>query len=156
MTDAVPERPEPVFRLIYRSRDRIPADVRKAELGRLFSTSRSNNKKASITGALLVSDDWFVQTLEGEEAAVRALYDRIEADPRHDSVSVLEARTVDRRVFARWAMAQVGRDGTSDVPLIAHEDGIARAADRRDATPEQSYLLLVMRDATRVDPVTTS
>ena len=154
MTDAAPEQPERTFRLIYRSRARIPADVRKAELGRLFSTARSNNKKAHITGALLVSDDWFVQTLEGEEAAVRALYDRIESDPRHDSISLLEARTVDRRVFARWAMAQVSHGAGSDVPLIAHADGIAPAAPRGGTTPEQAYLLLVMRDATRVDPVT--
>ena len=154
MTDAVPEQPERTFRLIYRSRVRIPADVRRAELGRLFSTARSHNKKAQITGALLVSDDWFVQTLEGEEAAVRALYDRIESDARHDSITLLEARAVDRRVFARWAMAQVNAQGASDIPLIAHADGISPAASRRDTTPEQAYLLLVMRDATRVDPVT--
>lgn len=63
------------FRLIYRSRDLIPSDRRKTELGELFSAARSNNKKKGITGALLVSDDWFVQTLEGEQdggtAAVR-------------------------------------------------------------------------------------
>ena len=155
MTGAAPEQLEQVFRLIYRSRDRIPADVRRAELGELFSTARSNNKRARITGALLVSDDWFVQTLEGEETAVRALYSRIEADPRHDSISLLEARAVDRRVFARWAMAQVSESGASDIPLIAHADGIAPAASRGDTTPEQAYLLLVMRDATRVDPVST-
>ena len=153
MTDAAPAQTERAFRLIYRSRDRIPAERRRAELGELFSAARAHNKRARITGALLVSDDWFVQTLEGEEAAVRALYDRIAADPRHDSITLLEARAVDRRVFARWAMARVSEDAGSDVPLIAHADGIAPAAPRGDTTPEQAYLLLVMRDATRVDPV---
>jgi hypothetical protein len=142
MTDAAPEQSERIFRLIYRSRNRIPAATRRAVLGELFTAARGYNKRTGITGALLLSDDWFVQTLEGEEPVVRDLYRRI-----------LEARAVDRRVFARWAMARVTADGTSDVPLIAHTDGIAPAARRGDTTPEQSYLLMVMRDATRVDPV---
>jgi len=53
MTEAA-QAPEAdgVFRLIYRSRDLIPADDRKTELGSLFSAARSNNKKQDITGAL--------------------------------------------------------------------------------------------------------
>jgi hypothetical protein len=60
------------FRLIYRSRNLIPSGQRKTELGSLFSAARSNNKKQHICGALLISGDWFVQTLEGDEGAVRA------------------------------------------------------------------------------------
>lgn len=139
------------FRLIYRSRDLIPGDLRKVELGTLFSRARSNNKQQDITGALLVSDDWFVQILEGEESAVRALFDRIEKDPRHDSVSLLDATTVGERVFARWAMAKVAEDGEPDIPLIAHTDGISPAAGR-GRTSEQEQLLDVMRDAARAEP----
>ena len=153
MADAAREQSEPVFRLMYRSRNRIPPESRRAVLGELFTAARRDNKAAGITGALLTRDDWFVQTLEGEEAAVRDLYRRIEADPRHDDLVVLDAHTADRRTFVRWAMAQVSVDGTSDVPLIAHADGVVPAARRRDTTPEQAYLLLVMRDATGVDTV---
>ena len=87
---------EETFRLMYRSRDLIPADRRKVELGLLFSEARSNNKQKGITGALLLSEDWFVQVLEGDEDAVRALFTSIEKDPRHDSVSVLETGMVAR------------------------------------------------------------
>ena len=142
-----------VFRLIYKSRDRIPADGRKAELGRLFSAARSNNKKQQITGALLLTDSWFVQTLEGDEDLVRALFARIEADPRHDNVAVLDSRTVEHRTFARWAMARVSDDGEPDIPLIAHVDGISPASSR-GTTPEQDSLLDVMRDAARSEPQT--
>ena len=38
---------EPVFRLIYRSHNRIPEVDRKAELGEIFSASRSGNKSKS-------------------------------------------------------------------------------------------------------------
>lgn len=136
------------FRLIYRSHSLIPADARKRDLGALFSTARSRNKAVEVTGALLCSDDVFVQVLEGPEQAVRSLFDHISADPRHDSVSVLESGYVGPRVFSRWAMAQVGDEGEADIPLIAHRDGISPSAGRR-TTEEQEALLDVMRNAAR-------
>src|SRR5205823_2953007 len=77
MPDAAQD-PGSVFRLMYRSHSLIPAGGRKAELGLLFTQARSQNKARGLTGALLVSDDWFVQVLEGEEQTVRALFARIE------------------------------------------------------------------------------
>lgn len=138
-----------VFQLIYRSTSRIDPDRRKQELGTLFSTARSRNKKSLVTGALLCTDDTFVQLLEGEEAAVREVFDRIGRDPRHDSVSLLASGVVADRVFSRWAMAEVSEDGSSsDIPLIAHTDGISPAAGRR-TTPEQDLVLDMMRAAAR-------
>jgi hypothetical protein len=116
-----------VFRLIYRSRDLIPLDNRKTELGALFSEARSNNKKQDITGALLVHGDWFAQVLEGSEAPIRTLFARIEQDGRHDNVSVIASGPAER-VFGRWSMARVSADGEPDIPMIAHRDGIAPAA----------------------------
>lgn len=138
-----------VFRLIYRSRDRLPEPGRRAALGDLFSQARSNNKRAGLTGALLLGDAWFVQTLEGEQGVVRELFTRIEADPRHDGVEVLEAGPVPARVFARWAMARIGDGDEPDIPLIAHEQGIGPAAPRGETSDEQEGVLKVMRDATR-------
>jgi hypothetical protein len=140
--------PGGVFRLIYRSRSLIPAEQRKPELGLLFSAARSNNKKQRITGALLIQGDWFAQVLEGDEPAVRALFARIETDPRHEGISVLESGMAGERRFARWAMARVSADGEPDIPLIAHMDGISPAAGR-PTTPEQEEILAIMRGATR-------
>jgi Sensors of blue-light using FAD len=134
------------FRLMYRSRNRIPDPDRKIELGTLFSTARRNNKKAGVTGALLLTGDWFVQVLEGDEPTVRTLYEAIAKDPRHDSVTLLDTVEAGDRVFGRWSMAKVAEDGEPDIPLIAHEDGIAPAAGR-SATPAQHKLLGVMRAA---------
>ena len=139
-----------VFRLIYRSRNRILPDRRKTEFGELFSQARSNNKKRDITGALLISGDWFAQTLEGDEEAVRAVYTTIERDKRHEHVSILAEQTVPGRVFSRWAMARVSADGGPDIPLIAHTDGISPAASR-GTTPEQESVLEIMREATGGD-----
>ena len=139
-----------VFRLIYRSRNRITPEHRKTELGDLFSVARSKNKGLDITGALLISGDWFAQTLEGDEDAVRALFATIERDRRHERISVIEDQTVPGRVFARWAMARVSADGEPDIPLIARTGGIVPAAGR-GSTPEQESILDIMREATRGD-----
>lgn len=136
------------FRLIYRSHNLIPAEARKRDLGVLFSTARSHNKAVDVTGALLCSDDVFVQVLEGPEESVRSLFDHISGDPRHDSVSVIESGYVGPRAFSRWAMAEVGDEGEADIPLIAHRDGISPSAGRR-TTEEQEALLEIMRDAAR-------
>ena len=148
MTVAAPE--QVVYRLIYRSRNRIPDAQRRVELGRLFSQARSHNKRSAITGALLLLDDHFVQTLEGDEEQVQALLGRIRVDPRHDALEVLDTGLVDARVFARWAMAKVAdREDEPDLPLIAHVRGIAPAAPRGDATADQEAVLEVMREAAR-------
>ena len=150
MTEAA-QAPEAdgVFRLIYRSRNLIPPDDRRTELGSLFSEARSSNKKRDITGALLIHGDWFAQVLEGSEEPVRALFAHIERDERHDRVSVLESGPA-QRVFGRWAMARVSAEGEPDIPLIAHRDGISPAASR-GTTPDQEAVLDVMRQATRDD-----
>lgn len=149
MTDTAPDLDgQGTFRLMYRSRNLIPPDHRRVALGELFSIARSNNKRRRICGALLVQGDWFVQVLEGEEEAVRGLYDRIVADPRHADIVLLDTGTVDGRVFARWAMARMSERGEPDLPLIAHADGIAPAAGR-GTTPEQERVLEAMREATR-------
>jgi len=140
-----------IFRLMYRSHDKIAVGDRRAELGSLFSQARSANKKKNITGALLLYDDWFVQTLEGDEGAVRALFGHIETDPRHDQVSLIDAQDVGERVFGRWSMARVAEDGETDIPLIAHSDGIAEAAGRTITAPQQE-LLDTMRKAAKDSP----
>lgn len=137
------------FRLIYRSHNRIPADQRKSELGAIFSVARSQNKKADITGALLISGDWFVQALEGDETAVRSLYDHIAKDKRHERVSVIDASHVDERVFSRWSMARVSdEEDKPDIPLLMNVNkGGASPAAPRPTTPEQEAVLAVMRGA---------
>ncbi len=136
----------PTFRLIYRSHNRIATHQRKAELGAIFSAARSTNAELGVTGALLMSGDWFVQALEGEEDVVRELYGRIAKDVRHEQVAEIESGKVEARVFGRWAMARVAADGEHDIPLLANaaKGGITPAAPR-PTTPEQDELLDFMR-----------
>lgn len=139
---------EATFRMIYRSRNKIPETARDDQLGDIFRVALPNNKSHGICGALLMWGDWFAQTLEGDEAAVRELFSRIQSDPRHEKVEVIESGPVDEPVFARWAMAKVGEHHEADIPLIATSTGITEATSR-GATKEQEKVLTKMRDATR-------
>src|SRR5690349_22892063 len=117
MTHAAQGEPSgPVFRLVYRSHSRIPLDDRPVALAEILRVARSANARTAITGALLITDNWFVQALEGEESAVRALYQRIREDSRHENVTVIDSGDQDSRVFSRWAMAQVSASGQADIP----------------------------------------
>jgi len=141
--------PSPVFRLIYRSRSKLASEDRAGELGSIFTIARRNNKGLGITGALLITEHAFAQTLEGDEHAVRGLFERIERDPRHDSISVLEERKVAERLFGRWAMAQVAETGGSDIRLLsnASRGRIVAAGPDSNVTPQQERVVGFMRES---------
>lgn len=74
------------------------------ELHALLQGSRARNQQAGITGLLLYKDGNFMQALEGDEAAVRALHATIKADRRHHGVVTLDSGHQATRQFAQWSM----------------------------------------------------
>lgn len=140
------------FRLVYRSHSRIAADEREAVLGQIFDVARAKNKAVGVTGALLITDHYFVQALEGDEAVVRPLYERISEDERHDDVVLLDERSVPSRIFPRWAMAQVSAAGSADIPLHTTDGVISRAAPQ-PTTRDQVEFLRFMRNTVGADVV---
>lgn len=145
-----------VFRLVYRSRSLLDGAARESDLAAILASARANNGRLGITGALLVWQDAFVQVLEGDEAAVRAVYRVIRRDERHERVRLVDADTVPDRVFARWSMARVGDDDGVDIPVAMDRPGVADRPGARlvpDAPilgdPRQGTLLDLMRDYAR-------
>jgi hypothetical protein len=123
---------------------------RKYQLGEIFSVARSANKGIGVTGALLITDDEFVQALEGPEDLVRGLYAKISGDERHEHVELLQSGDVPGRVFGRWAMARVADDGEADLPLITNVNkGGISPAQPRPTTGEQESVLDILRQALR-------
>ena len=146
--------PQPLFRLIYRSHSTIAPEQRTNELGAIFTTARRNNRGLDVTGALMITDDAFVQALEGDEAQVRDLFQSISGDPRHAEVTVLDEQPVEERIFGRWAMAKVGSDDGPDIRLISNaRKGAIVAAPGVDAsiTPAQQTVLTFMRGSITPD-----
>lgn len=91
-----------MFFLVYVSSAVRPFS--RSELEDLLATSRDNNARAGITGMLLYKDGNFMQVLEGEEGAVRALYDKIGDDPRHRGEITLREGFTEERQFPDWSM----------------------------------------------------
>lgn len=87
--------------LIYRSQ---PFVFDRAMLAGILVQARRNNQRDDITGALICRQDLYLQLIEGPEAAIDAVYAKITADHRHDSVHLLLADTVEERMFPEWAM----------------------------------------------------
>jgi hypothetical protein len=91
-----------VFYLVYVS---VAAEnVAKDDLLDILAKSRAANAEAGITGMLLYKDGNFMQVLEGEEDAVRALYARIRRDPRHLGIVTLVEGQREDRSFGDWSM----------------------------------------------------
>ncbi len=91
-----------MFFLVYISSATQPFSV--DDLSTLLAVSRKNNAELGITGMLLYKDGNFMQVLEGDEGAVRGLYARIEADPRHDGEITLQQGFAEGRQFPDWSM----------------------------------------------------
>jgi len=79
-------------------------DFSPEQLLELLATSRRNNERSGITGILLYKERRFLQVLEGNEAAVRETYARIERDPRHRDLVLLITDEQREREFADWSM----------------------------------------------------
>lgn len=87
--------------MLYLSRALVPfSDVSLQELG---VHSSAANALLGLTGYLSYRDGRFTQYLEGERSAVRSVFGRIEADDRHQLMTVAELGGTDR-VFPGWSM----------------------------------------------------
>jgi hypothetical protein len=135
------------YRLIYRSRSLLAAPT-EAGLADILKSARSKNAELNVTGALMLYEDWFAQVLEGQQTVIEALYARIKADVRHNSVSVKEAGAVPTRLFGKWAMAVVAEHHEPDMPMVATSGGLAQGAPWK-VTLEQEVILTCLRDLTR-------
>jgi hypothetical protein len=90
-----------------------------ADLAALLEISRKNNGALAVTGMLLYKDGNFMQVIEGEEANVRGLYNKLQLDPRHTGFLPLLEEKIGARHFADWSM---GFKNLND-PALAETDG---------------------------------
>ncbi len=90
-----------VTQLIYMSQ---PFGYDSAILAGILTTARRNNPRLDITGALICRNDIYLQLIEGDAAAIDALFERISTDDRHHAVTLLSRLKVADRIFPDWAM----------------------------------------------------
>lgn len=108
-----------LINLIYVSSAFEEADT--AALERILQAAAHNNAAHHVTGMLLYAGGTFMQVLEGEEADVDAIFERIRRDPRHTDLMVLERCAIPGRSFERWNMGfrRLGRDQAQSHPGFA-------------------------------------
>ena len=141
----------PLIRLIYRSHSLLPGTgmaAQEAGQAEILRVARANNAALGVTGALMLYDDWFAQVLEGPEAVVATLFEKIRADKRHDRVAVDRSDPAPARLFGTWAMALVAEHHQPDQPLVATTGGLSQGAPWR-VSPDQERVLTRLRDLTR-------
>lgn len=126
-----------VTQLIYMSE---PFGYDSGILSAILATARRNNARDGITGALICRHDIYLQLLEGDAAAIDALFVRIEKDDRHLAITPLSRMEVADRVFPDWAMRhdparswlwspdEVGRGRVQEATPDALQRVFARAA----------------------------
>ncbi len=98
-----------LFRILYCSRNRTAQVEGKGAqaLSQIFQTARFNNSRRDVTGALLYSSGFFAQVLEGPREEIEQVFEKIQCDPRHGDVTVLECSDIESRDFPQWSMARV-------------------------------------------------
>jgi len=59
------------------------------------------------TGNLILYDGIFFQILEGPEAEIMALIEKIKKDPRHTSFQIVWTSDIKKRTFDLWSMRYI-------------------------------------------------
>jgi hypothetical protein len=97
-----------LYELLYVSL--IAPDTHGKGVARIAREARVNNTKNGITGLLVFDGERFAQHIEGHAQGVRKLFERIEADPRHTEVHVVQQGSSLVRKFPNFSMgfAEVG------------------------------------------------
>ncbi len=105
-----------VLQLIYTSRALF--SVTPADASAILQTSQRHNPAHGITGALVHSDCFFAQLLEGDFGEVNALFRRIVADPRHSHITLLHYASTPKRACSGWAMHYLNDDSSLNRMLL--------------------------------------
>ncbi|MEF1291663.1 BLUF domain-containing protein, partial [Vibrio sp. M260118] len=93
------------IRLIYVST--VSAEFKMSSFDEIMFTAQERNRANDITGVLYFSPKYFMQYLEGEQVNVAATFARIEKDPRHTDILVVDKQPITARQFGEWSMAYI-------------------------------------------------
>ena len=88
--------------LTYTSLARL--DLTGDDLVAIHQTARHRNALDGVTGLLIFNGTHFLQVVEGVEAAIEDLLDRLRADSRHHQLEIRDRRDIDARSFPGWSM----------------------------------------------------
>lgn len=128
--------------MVYCSEVTVPTES-LLFISQILSVSQRNNTRDGLTGALAISDGWFLQVIEGEKDHIDHLLRRLVGDTRHKNLEVLDRQPIKERLFAEWSMcsARITPDVSDDIQ--------AAVADCRQQPTEAVGALRLLVASTR-------
>jgi hypothetical protein len=130
----------PLIHCIYTSR--ASPSFEEHDIPALLELARCNNAARGITGMLLYVERTFFQVLEGEEQAVTEMFDRIQGDTRHRSVTQIIRDPVYERAFSEWSMGFANLDFSEVNSHIGENDFFASGTCLEHLSPGRARKLL--------------
>ena len=114
-----------------------------AAITKIKLRAEHNNHRRNITGALLFTERYFLQYLEGEAAVVDALFASICRDPRHTNARLLLRTPIQQRDFSRWSLGvKKLLDNDENQDLLAVLNMIGQASEVKESQLEWFKLAL--------------
>ena len=104
-------------------------DLQARQVEDIHRTARDLNALDGITGLLVFNGTRFLQVIEGSEAAVNDLVERLRRDPRHTGFEIRDERSIERRSFPDWSMELVQVEGTYFNAKATIEQAIPEGVD---------------------------
>ncbi len=104
----------------------------------ILSESQRNNERSGLTGALAAHRDRYIQVIEGQPEVLDGLLRRLESDPRHKDIRLIDREPVESRMFADWTMASA---------RVSPE--LARSLDAlmAERAPSPSWITMALQEA---------
>ncbi len=129
--------PHRLERLVYESRA-TGSTGSLLNLATILAESQRNNDRDGLTGALAAHEERYVQVVEGQGERLDALLRRLESDPRHRDLKLLDRYPIEARTFAGWSMAS---------PRIEPATGRALTDLMSENAPSAARVVELLRDA---------
>lgn len=126
-----------LYSWIYISRSLLGPSDTDAGVRAIVEVSRRNNARLDLSGALMLAERTFAQVIEGPQANVIKIQNKILGDDRHADVKTLWDGRIERRRFADWNLAYA-----SSSPFF--RSILAEIAYRKDHTPSGTTVARLM------------
>ena len=112
-----------MHRFIYTST--VVAPLSAQQLADIAGACHRNNRRAGLSGLLVMHQGKFLHILEGEENRIRMVCERIQHDPCHQNFNVIEMAEIDERAFHRFTVVH---EAPQNLPLLGTETVLPLAA----------------------------
>lgn len=131
------------------------SDVTPNDIYEIGRKSQLNNSRDSLTGALLCLKGVFYQIIEGEKPQLYKCFSRIQADPRHSDIFILNIeKDIKTRLYGQWNMETVVLDEQTG-PLMTPIRNLLNSLTRTHQTLKKYAPLEILNGIQNgMDPLT--